>query len=211
MASEFRWPLVAGGVAVGIAGTLTAQAMLGPVKIPDGLGGLIGGCAAVMSAALAWTGFTRWETRHRKERQAEIADDALAVASEVCALLRRIAGQEDFSPPGYGQFDVDLFETWQALIWEPGIRERFTKARVQVEAYLSDEAHAAIEGLWELTLEVDQVLDVAIHTADRGFASERGSKALDDLLGKAGSVLRMRIDDRLTEIKNHLHPLALLR
>jgi hypothetical protein len=79
------------GIVLGVFGTLSCQSTVGSTGIPSRLGELVTGTAAMIAALFGVLGFGRWKVQKRKERQAEVAGNALMVASELSSLMRHLA------------------------------------------------------------------------------------------------------------------------
>jgi hypothetical protein len=134
------------GVVLGGGLAITVMSCLGPAKIPDGLGGLMGGIAALSSAIIAWRSFDRWEDRKRREQQAEVAGAALVAASELWTGLRTATSKEGWSD---AERDHDYVEHLFEMLGFVRL-ERFRAARIQVETFLSPDANDALERLYAL-------------------------------------------------------------
>lgn len=139
-----EWVFLMLGTGLGCLFTLLIQALHGASQVSaEGFSSLLTaiavGGSAVATARLAWKGFTRWEVRHRRERQAEVAAQAFVAAWEMHEKFH--AGTFWFS---LGTVTKEVADKTLEVLKETGIQSRFDAAFASASAYLDD---ACIDGL----------------------------------------------------------------
>lgn len=188
----------------------TVASSFGWLTIPDGVGDLLGGSAALMGTLLAWAGFTRWETQQRKTREAETAGYALIAALDMAERLRRVARREHGYEPSISSQVTpnEELEAFQGILAADPARSRFDEARIKVEAFLP-EAHACMEGLATLIADVEGALEWAL-CFDFRDSSSYAIEAWKHCSACIGDEMIGRIDQAASQLKDDLRPYALV-
>jgi len=207
-------------IAFGVLATVVVQAWVGAVEIPEGIGDLVSGIATLIATGVAALGFTRWEDQRRRERQAEAASDAMVVAWQLAALVRRLATTplakiSAMSPTvgvsrPYNQEERDhlLLTGHRATVRDREQRARMDDVRARVETYLPRKAADSLTTLATLIDELDKLYWNAL----RDWEYHRHlPEAVRDVLNQAVDDVSKRTNDHHEVVKAILRPHALLR